>query len=128
MKVYQKLAQVVVAIENCRVSSNHEWKLKHSDTLKKICEKYLPSGSGFDNGCTVDDSLSNENRLHITVAFHAMDEMGGYDGWYGYKVYVTPNLCFGFNLRVVGQDYRHQLKEYIEDTLEVCLNAEYEEK
>ncbi len=87
MKLYQKLASTIAAIENCKRSGNTEWLDKHEDTLKALMDQ-MPSGSGFDNGTTLSDKSTCE-KLIFETNFHHMEDGGGYDGWSDHTVTVT---------------------------------------
>jgi hypothetical protein len=51
--LYQVLATLSEAIDNCRNVGNTEWAVKHGNEMDRLCREYLPSGSGFDNGTRV---------------------------------------------------------------------------
>ena len=125
MKTYQVIAQTLQAIENCRQSGNQEWLDRHEERLHDILEDF-PSGSGFDNGTKLDEDRSTPNRLIFTTAFHHMNEGGMYDGWTDHEVIVTPDLAFGFVLRITGRD-RNQIKDYIGEMFHYCLSADVAE-
>lgn len=82
----------------------------------------LPSGSGFNSGCKLDDS-SKPDRLVISADFHHMDENGSYDGWTTHQVIVTPSLAYGYNLRVTGRN-RNDIKSYIADVFHYLQEIE----
>lgn len=49
-----------------------------------------------------------------------MDENGFYDGWTEHQVIITPDLQFGFNLRITGlnqNDIKDHLYELFDDAL-----------
>lgn len=126
MKLYQMLAQTLAARLHCEKAGNTEWKVSHEIRIQKLCHKFLPSGSGFDNGSKFDFLDSKDNRLVIHTAFHHMDDAGYYDGWTLHQVIVTPSLGFGINLRITGRD-RNQIKELICDCFHTCLNQDVDE-
>jgi len=123
-RVYEALANLLVAIKNCEKSGNDEWLVRHRENLDKIVKNYLPSGGGFDAGVTLDDE-SNENRLVLNANFHHMNDAGYYDGWTDHKVIVTPNLASRFDLRVTGRN-RNDIKDYISETFSFWLDKEVE--
>lgn len=84
-------------------------------------ENLLPSGSGIDCGTKIDREKSTGEKIVLNVDFHCMNENGYYDGWIYLKVIVTPSLYHGFNLRVVGRDYKGMVKDYIADTYYTAL-------
>jgi len=123
-KVYQEMARLVVAIENCKKSGNTEWEEKHGDKISEMMTKYLPHGSGIDNGVNLSEK-TNANRLVFIVEFHCMDEMGGYCGWRSYTLTIKPDLSFGFTIHITGNDF-HGLKDYLADIFDSALNKEVE--
>lgn len=125
-KVYQRIAELSVAMDNCIKSQNLEWLEKHGDRLVAIVKEFLPSGSGFDSGTNFDALNSSSERLVFHTSFHHMDESGGYDGYSEHSVIVTPSLAFGFHLRVTGRDKR-QIKEYIGEVFHSALSNEVTE-
>jgi hypothetical protein len=124
-KLYQRLASLVVAIENCRTSGNAEWERRHKETLSDLVRAHLPHGSGFDNGTTIDLARSGENRLAFSTSFHHMNDNGFYDGWTEHDVVVVPSLAFGFTLKITGRD-RRQIKDYIHDAFSEALSMDVE--
>ncbi|MEO1748684.1 MAG: hypothetical protein AAFR27_08730 [Pseudomonadota bacterium] len=117
MKVYQAIAQKVIAARNCVAAGNTEWFDRHSDGIAQLVRDYLPHGSGFDAGTTFDLEAHIEAptmaRLTFETSFHHMNDGGFYDGWTHHKVIVWPDWG-GFNLRVTGRD-RRGIKGYIGD-------------
>ena len=109
-QIYQAIANTLGAIANCQKSGNAEWEKRHSDTLDDLWAE-APSGSGVDCGTKLDDS-STPNRLVFNASFHHMDEHGGYDGWTEHQIIVTPDLVFGFDLRITGRN-RNEIKDYL---------------
>lgn len=109
---YSKLANLFVAHENCVKSGNKEWENNHGEKLEEFVKNYLPHGSGFDNGTKFIWEESNQNKLVFSANFHHMDDNGMYCGWSEHKVIVTPDLLFGYNIKVTGQNKR-DIKEYI---------------
>ena len=125
-KLYAEIASMMHARENCEASSNKEWYQRHTERLETIERSCLPSGSGIDNGCTIDLGRSKQNRIVLSLGFHHMNEHGYYDGWSYHDVIVTPSLEFGFDLRITGRD-RNDIKNYLYDVLQVCLDATFTE-
>ena len=99
-KVYEEIASLIIAIDNCNQAGNWEWMEKHESRIEEIASSYLPSGSGFDSGSTVNIGDSTRNKIVINSSYHHMDEMGGYDGWTDITVVVTPSLAFGFDIKI----------------------------
>ena len=124
MRVYQAIAQALRAAENCRESGNAEWLDRWEQRLALIERDILPSGSGFDSGCTIN-SDSNSKRLRIHTAFHHMNDGGFYDGWTHHDVIVTPDLAHEFDMRITGRN-RSGIKEYIADCMAQALQQAHE--
>ena len=95
MKTYKKLAQTIIARDNCIKSNNAVWEEKHQTTIDKIMED-APSGSGFNNGTSILDNA--RGLLMFSTSFHHMNENGYYDGWTEHIVTVVPDLMFDFIL------------------------------
>jgi hypothetical protein len=123
--LYQILANSLQAMRNCQETNNIEWRDRHEDTIIKLVERYLPSGSGFDNGTKFDFDRSNPNRLVFTTSFHHMNENGYYDGWTEHTVIITPSLVSGFESRITGRD-RNEIKDYIGETFHHALGQDVE--
>jgi hypothetical protein len=122
MKIFQKIAGLVEAIENCKKSGNKEWEDRHSDAIEDLVKNHLPSGSGFDAGTKFGFMVSNPERLVFLTDFHHLNENGYYDGWTSHKIIVTPSLASGFDLKVTGRD-RNGIKEYIAECFHEELNS-----
>jgi len=125
MKRYQQIASVLLARNNCSASGNTEWRHRHEDTIAATVKNHMPSGSGFDNGTVLDES-STPQRLVFTTSFHHMDDNGYYCGWSDHSVIVTPDLVFGFSLRVTGRNVR-DIKDYIAEIFSDCLGRDIDD-
>lgn len=126
-RLYEAIAKVGQAKQNCHDSGSTEWYEKHDHTLKEMAKKYLPSGSGIDSGCEILEA--NENRIIISSAFHCMNENGMYDGWVHFTVKITPNLAHGFNLKIVGRFGKYQhVKDYLEELFSDVLDKLFLER
>lgn len=123
MKVYQKIAHLLQAIENCSAQENIEWQEKHTETLQTIERDYLPHGSGFDWGCKILET-STPQCIRISADWHRMNEGGFYCGRSDFVVVVRPCLLFDFVCTVRGRDW-NGTKEYISDTFHHVLNEEF---
>src|SRR5579863_8932306 len=97
----REIAARVVARQNCINSGNTEWQHKHEEELQQLQEE-LPSGSGVDSGMQIDLDKSSQNKIVIHCGYHHMNDGGYYDGWTHHDIIVTPDLLFGFNLRITG--------------------------
>lgn len=118
---YSKIAQYLIAAENCQKSDNKEWAHNHCCHIEDLVENYLPSGSGFDVGTKFLFEDSNENKLVFSTSYHHMNANGYYDGWSHHKIIVRPDLSFGFDIKITGKD-RNCIKDYIIDCF---CNFEY---
>ena len=111
-KVYSHLANISYQINK---SSNEYWKDIWSDVLEHIEKNHLPSGSGFDSGCSVNLVESKVNRLVIDFDYHHMDENGYYDGWSHNQIIVTPSLVWEFDIKVVNKKGGRRIESYDRD-------------
>lgn len=123
MRLYEAIAIANQAHENCIASGNLEWAEIWDTRLSFIERNLLPSGSGFDNGTTIDRGATNDKRLTIHTAFHHMNGGGYYDGWTEHSVIVTPSLASRINMRVTGRN-RDEIKDYVGDTFHNALTGE----
>lgn len=131
MKVYRRLANLVVAIRNCEKSNNREWYEKHSETVKKIVEKYLPSGSGFNSGTTLLLDCSSMNKLMFESRYEPMNENGYYyEDSFMILVTMTPNLALDYDLNIGyepdRQGYKDEFNEYFNEVFCNALDSEVE--
>ena len=109
---YSRIAGLYVAYINCVAVSNKEYENIHMDKIEELVNKYLPRGSGFDVGTALHFEESNRNKLVFVTSFHHMDENGYYDGWTDHKIIITPDLVFGYNIKITGKN-KNDIKEYI---------------
>lgn len=123
MKLYQRFAQVIEALNNCLKSGNASWAAKHEDTLDELLG-LMPSGSGVDSGTKLNYDKSTPEKLVFIVAFHNMDENGFYCGWTHHEVVVTPSLAHDFNLKVTGRNNKYDVKDYLADLYQDVLGRE----
>ena len=121
--LYQALARALVARQNCEKSGNTEWFAKHTATIQELCRLHLPSGSGFDNGTTINLDLSTSDKLVFVTSYHHMNGDGFYDGWTEHTVTVRPSLSSTITLAISGRD-RNDVKEYIHECFTAALVAE----
>ncbi len=120
-KLYEKLAGLIIAIENCNASDNVEWLEKHIDTVESLVKRYMPSGSGFDCGTKLHIDRSSGELLVFTTDFHHMDEHGIYSGWTNHTIRVRPSLFFGTRLSISGPN-RNDIKELIHQEFDSALD------
>ncbi len=110
MKVYQLLSWLV---------NREDWT-----AAKKVVKEHMPSGSGVDNGTSLDLARSRPDRLIFATSFHHMTEHGMYDGWTEHEVIVIPLYCaMEFSIRVTGRN-RNDIKEYLHELFRDALEAE----
>jgi hypothetical protein len=121
--LYIALASKVVARLNCIKADNIEWRDRHKEDADRLVRDLMPSGSGFDNGTTLDWEHSTAERLYFKTAFHHMDDHGSYDGWTEHTVFVTPSLLHGVKLSITGRN-RRDIKDYIHDCFHDALMAQ----
>lgn len=98
MKLYQKIAQTLQAIQDCEKSGNKEWYEKHNETLRNIENEYLPHGSGFDGDMGIFEG--NTKKFIIRFDWHCMNDIGYYNGWLTIDCIVTANMANGFDLKI----------------------------
>jgi hypothetical protein len=111
-KLFTRMACLLQAMKNCEKQGNEEWRCRHADRLAKLCREHLPSGSGFDNGTSLDIVASTAEKLIFRTSFHHMDGHGFYDGWTEHSVTVRASLQHGIDVTVSGRN-RNEIKEYI---------------
>jgi hypothetical protein len=125
-KLYQVFARKLFAMNNCKQQGNTVWHARHLEDLLGLINKHMPSGSGVDNGTKIDLTQSTPALLVFDVSYHHMNDHGSYDGWTEHRVYVNPDLGYGFNLKITGRN-RNDIKDYIADLYREALDVEVEE-
>jgi len=120
--VAQTLARLLIAIDNCQRTGNDYGRI-HAENLDTIVRNFLPSGSGWDNGTTLDRERSTPEKLVFVGAFHHMNEHGYYNGWTEHTIDVTASLAFGLNLRVTGRN-RNDIKDYLAEMFQYAITRE----
>jgi hypothetical protein len=123
--LYQQIASLLQAIKNCQETDNKEWQEKHVVALDQLIKLYLPSGSGFDLGTTINLEKSTPDKLVFETAFHHMNEDGYYDGWTNHTVIITPSLSVAFYTLVTGKN-KNDIKDYVADCFCCALTTETE--
>jgi len=123
MKIYQKIAQTLQALENCKKTKNQEWEQKHMGSLTIIEKNLLPCGSGFDSGTTIMTLPFDGKKIQFETSFHHMDENGFYCGWTDHVVTIKPSFP-GFDISISGKN-KNDIKEYIADVFVNILENEY---
>lgn len=117
----QIIASTIQAQENCKLHNNNDWFWKHGETLKRIQDRLLPSGSGIDNGTQYDIVECNSEKIVFLTAYHHMNENGFYDGWTEHKIIVRPSFD-DINIRITGRD-RNAIKDYLHDVFYHVLTS-----
>ena len=131
MTVLEKIATAVGALKNREAIADNPglsadvrrnatfWADRHRETLEGLAKDWLPSGSGFDSGTTVDIEASRADRIVLKTEFHHLSEHGYYTKWTSHKVILKPTFT-GPYISVTGPDY-NGIKEYIGDTFYAAL-------
>ena len=120
-KVVNALAGKLDAYWNCVQSGNDEWRDRHAASISLIMEG-TPSGSGIDNGTSIDMERSTPNNIVFNTSFHHMVE-GYYDGWTEHKVTVRPSFVHDIDVHVSGRN-RNDIKEYLAETFDCWLRED----
>jgi len=125
--MYAMVASALQAYQNCLKSdtANTEWESIWEDRLGRQLAEMLPSGNGFDAGCSLNIYACQPDRLVFNTSFHHTSEIGYYNGWTNHQVIVTPSLTHGFNLRITGKD-KNDIKCYIAETFHQILSESYD--
>ena len=120
MKLYKKIANAIGW-----TALTDEFKIKKMDELDEL-SNLLPSGSGIDSGCTIDEEKSTKNKIVIHSSFHHMDENGFYCGWSEFTVTAIPDFMNYFNLKIVGNNAIYpafsDIKDYLYELFRESLN------
>jgi hypothetical protein len=129
-KIYQTLARQFTRKLNILngdlpaswTDERHANMLADCDDKIQALLDHAPHGGGFDSGIQFLEDDSSPNKLVFRCDFHHMDEHGYYNGWSEHKAIVTPDLAFGYNLKITGRN-RDQIKEFISETLGYWLDT-----
>lgn len=124
--VYREIASCIQARLNCIDSKNAEWIDKHAERAKELVSRFLPSGSGIDNGSSIYINDSTGDKLVFACSYHHMNAGGFYDGWTDHTITVRPSLVHGIALKIGGRN-RNDIKEYLNETFRMALTAEFDE-
>lgn len=117
MKLYKEIANVTRWIP-----ITDEFRIEKMDKLDEL-SNLLPSGSGIDSGCAIDEEMSTKNKIVIHSSFHHLDNNGFYCGWSNFDIIVTPDLFQDFNLKIVG---RNAIYPAFSDTKEYLYSVFYD--
>ena len=116
-KLVRAIALRVAQLENVRnadkVIPGRETGIEYA--IDHLARNYLPSGSGFDAGTTVDLDKSTPNKIVLNTSFHHPDDNGGYDGWTVHVVTIRPDFVHGVDVQVSGRN-KHDVKSFISET------------
>lgn len=135
LKVYQKISNLLTAIENCQKSNNKEWEVRHTEYLESLQTKYFPTGSGFNGDCYIDIKLCKKDKITVIFEYQAMNDNGYYDGWLYLELVIKPAFT-GFDLKIkwygktdqyMVRKYKPILEDYFYDTWYDVLNQKYQE-
>lgn len=122
LKLYQHIAK------NLNWQPNENFVDQREDNLDKL-EGLLPSGSGIDCGSRIDRESYSETEFSIDADYHYMDDNGFYAGWFTFRITVTANLAWNYNVECeITSNDTDEDWEYIEDLynqylVEVYINA-----
>lgn len=112
MRLFTAISRTIGARNRClKGNGSAAWAATHAERLESWCKQYLPSGSGFDQGCKLSEDSTPE-RLIFSAPFHHMNDAGMYADWTDHQVIVTASLEHDYSVRVTGRDKRG-IKEYI---------------
>lgn len=120
--VAECIATALAAMQNCLESKNREWYSRWMDRLDVIARDVLPSGSGVDNGTTIEKE-SKPDCIKLYTSFQHMNDGGMYDGWTQHSINVRP-IFGGISVKVFGQD-RNGIKEYLGEMFHNVLTSPY---
>lgn len=109
------LAQLIAMITNNK-------RLDTDLAFEYVEKNFLPSGSGFDAGTTIDRSRTTETRIVFQTEYHHMNEHGFYTRWTVHLVVVTPTFR-GVDVQVRGRDH-NDIKDYIGDVFHEMMTRE----
>ncbi len=119
-KLYRRLATLVSAYHRCVETKNTLWEEKHEEEIERLVKNFLPSGSGFDSGTTIDIDASTGEKLVFTTSYHHMNDGGYYSGWTEHVVTVRASLQFDKDIKISGRD-RNDIKDYIHEEFDRAL-------
>ena len=101
----------VLAYKNCIEADNLSWADKHMDRANELVDNFMPSGSGFNNGTTLNWEESTPEKLVFNTSYHYMNEHGYYTHWVDYTVTVEPSLPHLYTVEVTSDD-RAEIDEW----------------
>ncbi len=120
-RTYEKIANLLLAINNCKGKNNDVWASKHEISLGEIMKR-SPSGSGIDTGTKLSEKATPD-KLVFTFDYHHMDANGGYTTWTAHTLTVNPSLVHGFELKISGPD-KNGIKDSLYEVYDNWLMSE----
>lgn len=97
--IYQHIATILEARDNCEKTGNTGWYAIWCDRLASIMKEFAPHGSGFDQDVTLNEASTN-GRLLFDAHWHSMDDNGSYAGWIHFQIIVSANMAHGINMAI----------------------------
>lgn len=119
MKVYQKLAYLVVQHQTCIEHNNTKWMHNSKKELEERCDLFT---GGDIESCEVDLEKSNNKLLVLYVSFRHISEWGYNNGVTNHTIRVRPALT-EIEISVSGKD-TNGIKAYLRDTFANFLNED----
>lgn len=126
MKIIEELASRIDAYERCSVAPFNSFKGAeiHKRVIDDIVDNFLPHGSGIDGTNEILFDECKRDKIVIAGSYHAMNDAGYYDGWYDFKIKVTPHF-HGIDVDIVGNFGKYGFcKDSIADQFYYALNRE----
>ena len=121
LPLFVELARQLKRYHRVRKANNLDLAARVNSEIDSLAFNCLPSGSGLDNGCTLDLERSDgKSRVVINTSFHHMDDHGYYCGWTDHRVIVKADLAFDFELQITGRNYR-DIKDMLADYFDSLL-------
>jgi len=129
LKLYTELASRITARNNAYAAGNDWWR-KHQEVIDQLIDM-LPHGSGIDGKTELllDECKPYDKpvkRIVIASSYHAMNDDGYYDGWYDFKLIITPSFD-GIDMKVTGKFGKYSdVKDYLWETFYFALTTDIE--
>jgi hypothetical protein len=128
-KWYTEMASRIDARNRCYENGN-DWYKTHDDVIDQLID-LLPHGSGVDANTQLllDECKPYDKpirKIVIASSYHAMNENGYYDGWYDFKIIITPDFS-GIDINIKGKFGKEQdIKDYLFDYFYYAITADVE--
>lgn len=124
-QLYKIIASKILAIESCTKSNNAEWQEKHKESLYRLCNEYLPTGSGIA-GSRLRLTKCTSDKLTFSFDYHHMRN-GYYTHWTSHKVTVKPSLFNDIDITITKDGIRdYELMDYLFEVWNYSLTSEVE--